>query len=355
MYVKWEIRSASRMQTTGGGNRFHLNIEARTRSAVAGIDSSTPREFVRLKHRMSLVARCRLLLGIAALSTIMTGAALADEPLFGFAYTTDLLPQGGKEIEQWLSWRHQKNSGSYDQLEHRTEFSYGITDRLQASLYLNYNWTQAFHNGPFGATTPPEQFADFQVGPDDHFNKTRFSSVSGELIYRILSPYTDPIGLAVYAEPSIGPNFREVETRVILQKNFFDDLLVLAFNFTYAPEFRYLLNDAGTAYGWQEETDVNFTFGASYRFIENWSAGFEITNEHEYNSFWFNHESNSGYYLGPTIHYGGERFFVTATALWQMPWATSHTDTVPGALVGGYIGDNDFERFRLRIKAGFTF
>ena len=28
---------------------------------------------------------------------------------------------------------------------------------------------------------------------------------------------------------------------------------------------------------------------------------------------------------------------------------------MPGALVGGYIGDNDFERFRLRVKAGYTF
>ncbi len=204
-------------------------------------------------------------------------------------------------------------------------------------------------------TTPPEQFAEFSPGPDDHFNKSRFVGVSGELIYRILSPYTDPIGLAVYAEPTIGLNFRELETRIILQKNFFDDLLTLAFNFTYAPEFRYLPNDSGIASSWQEETDVNLTFGASYRFMANWSAGFEFTNEREYNSFWFNHESNSGYYLGPNIHYGGEKFFVTVSALWQMPWATTHTDTVPGALVNGFIGDNDFERFRLRIKAGYVF
>jgi hypothetical protein len=343
-----QIPSASHRRTDGGDHGLHADSDTRTRSADARADAPMRRP----KRRMGRA----VLPGLVALSAIVTSGACAEESIFAFSYTTDLLPQGGKEIEQWMTWRHQKNSGSYDQLEHRTEFEYGVTDSLQAALYLNYNWTQAFHNGPFGATTPPEQFSDFpQPGPDDHFNKTRFVGVSGELIYRILSPYTDPIGLAVYVEPTFGQNFREVETKVILQKNFFDDLLTLAFNFTYAPEFRYVLNDAGTASSWQEETDVNFTFGASYRFIENWSAGFEFTNEHEYNSFWFNHESNSGYYLGPTIHYGGERFFVTATALWQMPWASSHTDTVPGALVGGFIGDNDFERFRLRIKAGFTF
>ncbi len=162
----------------------------------------------------------------------------------------------------------------------------------------------------------------------------------------------------MYTEPTFGTNFYETENKIILQKNFFDDLLTVAFNFTYAPEFRNLLDPAdptGAARGWQEETDVNFALAASYRFIENWSAGFELVNEHEYNSFTFSHESNSGYYLGPTLHYGGEKFFVTATALWQMPWATAHSDTVPGALVNGYILDNDFERFRFRLKVGYTF
>ena len=124
-----------------------------------------------------------------------------------------------------MTWRHQKIGGYYDQLEGRTEFEYGLTNDLQVALYANYASTRAFHNGPFGATTPPEQFSDFVVGPDDHFNKSRFIGVSGEAIYRILSPYTDPIGLAVYIEPTIGRNFFEVENKIILQKNFFDDLL----------------------------------------------------------------------------------------------------------------------------------
>ena len=297
-----------------------------------------------------------LRVALATVFSIVSFAALAEESMFAFVYTTDLLPKGGKEIEQWVTWRHQKIGGYYDQLEGRTEFEYGLTDQLQVALYGNYAWTHAYHNGPFGATTAPEQFADFQVGPDDRFNKSRFIGASGEAIYRILSPYTDPIGLAVYIEPTIGRNFFELENKIILQKNFFDDLLTLAFNFTWAPEFRYLSTNADpTVSAWQEETDINFGFGASYRFIENWSAGFEFLNEHESNSFWFYHESNSGYYLGPTLHYGGERFFWTATALWQLPWASTHTDTVPGALVHGLVLDNDFERFRFRLKAGYTF
>jgi hypothetical protein len=314
-------------------------------------------------NRQTLVAaaenarRWRIRIVLAAVFSIVGFAASAAESMFAFVYTTDLLPQGGKEVEQWVTWRHQGIGGYYNQLEGRTSFEYGLTDRLQVALYANYAWTQAYHNGPFGATTPPEPFSDFVVGPDDRFSKARFIGVSGEAIYRILSPYTDPIGLAVYVEPTIGRNFFELESRVILQKNFFDDLLTLAFNLTWAPEFRYLpTDDDPTVSTWGLETDMNFSFAASYRFVENWSAGFEFLNEREFsNSFWFYHEANSAYYLGPTLHYGGERFFLTATALWQLPWASTHTDTVPGALVHGLVLDNDFERFRFRLKAGYTF
>ena len=102
-----------------------------------------------------------LILTIIALA-IGSLPAQADEPMFGFIYTTDLLPKGQKEIEQWLTWRHQKAGGYYDQLENRTEFSYGVTDVFQLSGYLNYNWTRAFHNAVDGTTTLPEQFADFR-------------------------------------------------------------------------------------------------------------------------------------------------------------------------------------------------
>lgn len=284
--------------------------------------------------------------------------AIAEESMFGFVYTTDLLPQGATEVEQWVTWRHKKLGGYYNQLEGRTEFEYGLTDRLQVAVYANYAWMRANQNGPFGATTPSEQFTDFASSPDRAFGKSRFVGVSGEAIYRILSPYTDFIGLAVYTEPTFGDNFFELENKIILQKNFFDDRLTLAFNFTYAPEFRYVLadpTDNTSGRSWNNETDVNFGFATSYRFIDNWSAGFEFQNEREYNSFNFNRQSNGGYYLGPTIHYGGEKFFFTVTALKQMPWATAHSDTVPGALVNGIIGDNDFEKFRFRLKVGYTF
>jgi hypothetical protein len=132
--------------------------------------------------------RKRLRFVLAALLSGVASSAVAEESMFSFVYTTDLLPQGAKEVEQWVTLRHRKVAGTYDQIEGRTEFEYGLASNLQVAVYANYAWTQAYHNGPFGVSTPPEQFADYVAGPDDFFNAKRFTGVSGELIYRILSP-----------------------------------------------------------------------------------------------------------------------------------------------------------------------
>ncbi len=288
----------------------------------------------------------------ALLAVLIPATALADEPVFGFTYTTDLLPKGKSEVEQWSTTRFTKAQGNFRLQENRTELEYGVSDRLQLSLYANYDSTAAFHNGPFGATTPPEPFSYDVPGANDNYGRSRFIGVSGEAIYRLLSPYTHAIGVAIYEEPTVGPGFVESESRLILQKNFRDDRLVLGFNFTYAPEWRRLPPDTRT---FSEETDVNADFGASYRWRRNWSAGLEFLNEREFNSFHFTNETNSGYFLGPAIHYGGKHFFVTATFLEQLPWATTHSETVPGAIVGGRDFDNDFEKYRVRIKFGWYF
>ena len=298
-----------------------------------------------------------LMLTLAELSRPMP--AFADEPIFGFVNTTDLLPQRQKELEQWLTWKHQKAHGYYDQLENRTEFSYGVTNDFQLSGYLNYNWTQAYHNATGGTTTPPEQFSDYNAGPNDHFNATRFVGASVEGIYRVLSPYTDPIGLAFLLEPTIGPNFKELETRLILQKNFLDDRLVIAGNVSVAPEWRHIPADPATGTAPSNpnvETDVNFDVGVSYRFAPSWSFGWEAENEREVNSYALfsrRHWMGSGYYTGPTIHYGGQKFFVTLTAWEQLPIGTNYTD--PSVISGGRDFDVDYEKFRTRLKVGFYF
>ena len=312
-----------------------------------------------------IFSRCQRFSAFALSVTLsaLAPAAHADEPLFGFIYTTDLLPAGKFEVEQWGTWRHQKAHGSYNLFEGKNEFSYGVTDDFQLSAYITYDKTSAYHNGTDYTTQPPEQFSANFSDPNSRFNGSKFIGVSLEAFYRILSPYTDPVGLAVYFEPTIGNDFREYEARAILQKNFLDDRLVLAFNATWAPEIRYLppdpYADPGSVAASQNtnvETDINFGLGASYRFAPNWSAGWELQNEREVNgwaAFARSQWMGNGYFTGPTLHYGGDHFFATLTAWEQMPWGNNYMDS--SVIAGGRDYDVDYEKYRLRLKVGYYF
>ena len=63
-------------------------------------------------------------------------------------------------------------------LQARTEVSYGLTDSLHASGYLNLSYANVFHNTPDHETAPPEIFADYSVDPDKRMNRGRFEGVS---------------------------------------------------------------------------------------------------------------------------------------------------------------------------------
>jgi hypothetical protein len=226
-------------------------------------------------------------LALLALFVLAPSEVRADEPLFGFTYTTDTLPKGKFEITQRSTTRFTKYPGGKFWLqENRTEQEWGLRDNLQLALYETYDWTSALHNGPFGVTTPAEQFSYYLPGPDDSFRQGRFVGVSGEVIYRIRSPYTHWLGIALYEEPTFGAGFIESESKLIFQKDFREDRLVVAANLTYAPEFRWVPDESNPSQKvYQEETDGNIDVGVSYRFVPNWSAAFEIFNEREFNSY----------------------------------------------------------------------
>ena len=111
-------------------------------------------------------------------------------------------------------------------IESNTEFEYGVTDDFQVSLYGNYDWEREHPHAPLA---PAETAREFNV--------------SGEAIYRFLNVYFDPVGFAVYLEPSYGANSRELEAKILLQKNFFNDDLRLAFNANFENQWE---RDAGT-------------------------------------------------------------------------------------------------------------
>src|SRR6185295_9027426 len=96
-----------------------------------------------------------ILIGIMASSLCLTQSQ-ADEKRFTYSYEPETLPQGGMELEQWITLRTQRTKGgsvqqgNYNLWELREELEYGVTDNYSVSLYLN---------------TAAESFRDYQQSP----------------------------------------------------------------------------------------------------------------------------------------------------------------------------------------------
>jgi len=287
-------------------------------------------------------------LSVAALA--LGQPAVAGDSPFGYVYTTDTHPRGQREFEQWITRRHGHSRGDFDAWQFRTELEYGVTDNLQTALYLNYDSVDAFRNRPDGSTGPGA-FVPDGVDPDARYKSSFLESVSNEWIYRLLSPYKDPIGLALYVEPTYGPKKRELEGKIILHKNFLDDRLVWAGNFSAAQEHEKFHGE------WEREGELEFTTGVAYRFAPRWHAGVEYRNHRGYggSSFSKANRNYSASFFGPSLHYAEKSWWLTASFLNQLGNAKGYTDQAREDIIGGRFYGEHHERNELRVKAGFSF
>lgn len=303
--------------------------------------------------------RCRRILA----ATVMAGAALgagaaahADEPLFGYAYTSDILPKGKVELEQWATLREAQSRGSYHNFELRTELEYGVTNNLQVAGYLNYGHVSANANDADGLTGGPGVPSDHD--PTKPYSAWRWQGVSGEVIWRVLSPYKDPIGLAFYVEPKIAPGERELELRAILHKTFLDDKLHLAANgiVEFEREVEHETDPVThvTEEEIEKETFLEFQLGASYRIRPNWRLGLEYRARSEFEGYGLGGDKRvfTAHFVGPNIHYANKDWFLTLTAMFQL----ANASAPPDELVHNRVYGGDFARWDgIRLRIGRTF
>jgi len=263
----------------------------------------------------------------AVLLSTLPGAARADDQPFLTLYTTDIDTQYEKEIEQSFHWATQKPHQAFNGWLSRTEFEYGVTDDLQLSGYFNYEWERS-HPHPPGT-------------PDETWQAT---SVSGEVIYRLLNPYFDPFGLALYFEPTFGDNMRELEAKILFQKNFFNDTIRVAGNLNFEDVWE---REGGQ---WSKGSAVEFFAGAAYNLTPEWSIGVEFNNENDFEGLVGSSQpGTTAYYLGPTISYVGLPFTVLLGTQFQMPWSSDHSGA-PGSVSHGYLADAERLRLGVRLK-----
>src|SRR5690348_2415963 len=120
--------------------------------------------------------------GVAALvlaaSLLAAGAmpAHADERLFGFLSTTDTMPHGKWEQQDFLTARLGKSRGDYQLYELQNGVDYGVTDAFQAALYLDSHIVTAERDSPAGRTSGA--FVPRDVDPSRRYTSAALDGVT---------------------------------------------------------------------------------------------------------------------------------------------------------------------------------
>lgn len=243
--------------------------------------------------------------------------ALADERRFTYVYEPDVLEDGAWELEQWLTLRSGHEEGRFRVLDFRTEVEYGITEDLTTALYVNGAYEDVEEDG--------ESEKEFE-----------FEGISSEWKYRFTSPIADALGTMVYLELSVGEHELELEEKFIFGKHY--ESFVWSANVGLEQEREEEDEEV------EKEAILEITAGAAYIFSPHWSAGVELRNHRAFpgDYFDFSDEESHAWFLGPNLHYGGDRFWATLTVL-------------PQLALGGGLDLEHHERIEVRAIAGVSF
>src|SRR6267142_3393018 len=238
-------------------------------------------------------------------AAILPGLSFGGARHFGFIYEAPTSAPGSFELENWVTWARTTNPEHSDQVAFRHEIEIGVTDRLQASIYLA-DWFYENAPGHSGST---------------------YSDSAIELIYNLTNPVIDPIGLSLYQEYKVGDRLFEWESKLIAQKNL--GPLILAYNATLEAVWE----GQGLA---EREGEFQQALGASYEISPRISVGLEFLHEFVFPD-WHDTERIRNVFIGPNVSYRYRSWFVTVTALAQ----PTNTPDEPG--------------FQLRTIFGFGF
>ncbi len=294
---------------------------------------------------MELLTRNVLALGCAGAALAWGSQAKADGPDFGYVETADIEGPGETELTLWTTDRRGKTDGHYDAQDYRIEVERGFAKRFQVSAYANFS---GHHVRGLGG--------EFERLDRD----LAFQGLSAEFKYQLKSPERGRLGIALYAEPEWsrlsnvtgkkGAEY-EVELKAIVQKNFLADRLAWTANLTLEPEWEReheKIAPGASGSATVKELGVEVSTGVSYRVAPKlWLGG-----EARYHSVYPNwthglHRENYAVHAGPSLHYDGGKWAVTATYLAQLFGG-------PGK-AGSLLELDDHEKSELRVKLSYDF
>jgi hypothetical protein len=312
-------------------------------------------------HRRAAASCVPAVLALAA-SLVAAAPTHADERLFGFLSTTDTMPHGKWEQQDFLTARLGKSRGDYQLYQLQNGVDYGVTDAFQAALYLDSHLVTADGDSPAGRTSGA--FVPHDVDPARRYTSAALDGVTLNAKYRLTSPYIESYGLAFALQPTIGPDEVSIEYRAIGQKDFFDDTLIWATNLAFLQDWQHVSSSPVDIYnptapggpgGWTRQSVLEFTTGLSCRFAENWFLGLEFRNVNGFSGALLNQAGYSAFFLGPNLHYGGQDFWATLTILPQLPLAQAYSADQREVLADGRIYGDEHETVEARLSFGIQF
>ncbi len=302
------------------------------------------------KDRVSIM---KLTHGTSALA-LFFGLALsahADENLLGYVGGAETLPDGAWEVYQFVTLRDSKAIGEYQAIDTKTEIEYGVTDAFDASFALN---TLSIDTSGIRI--------DGYLPLDENFTlKPSGLELGGK--YNFLRPAADGVGLSVKTElhyswidPHSGQDKDTIsgELTLLLQRYFLEGQLVAVANFggeaTYAE--RAPIENLPADFEWPTDPEMEIELkagaGMSYRFAPSWFIGAEALYETEF-------ETEVGQerwslFVGPSIHYGGKKFWITGT--W-FPQIDGGGERYEGQTEDLHLIEKTEQEFRLKLGINF--
>lgn len=301
---------------------------------------------------------------------IVSPVIQAEENLWVYTQGTDTRPKGSFEVKFNNISRLDKDSGDYSFHDMRPQIEYGVTDKLTVagSIILFHHDYDGIEVG----NDPVHETQEANGGSVSEFNYGGFQLFTK---YNILSPYKDWMGLSIgigyekrnrYRLDGAKINQDSYTPQLFLQKNFLDDTLVVAFR--GIMEFERRKSGGDTVL--EEEIAFDVSMGISYRFAPKWFVGFEFRSQSDYlcvqengvqesgkhcSSWDFSNpklgsQFQHGEYIGPSIHYGEERWYVTTGVLYQI---------VGGGAKESFSRDgknyDEHEKWHLGFSVGYNF
>ena len=184
------------------------------------------------------------------LAACFVSVAQADEEekegrRFTYVYEATTEEPGEVESETWTTWKTSPaNERRFNAADFRHEIEFGVTEHLQVAIYLA-DW-------------------GYREDPNLKEHGFRYQDSALELIYNLTNPRTDLLGLALYGEVRGGPEQLELESKIILQKNF--RRFVAAYNGTLEVKWEgERLEEKGG--------ELSQSLGLSYEISPGWSLG----------------------------------------------------------------------------------